>query len=180
MFSYYSSILKSLQVIQVRKDIWRSLVQALAQSWVSFGLRLVFLGPYRDTFRTFPRMDAMTVHTELSPWQELQFGDQMLWLLQTPQMSRTLEGFCGRPLESGWSALISQGATSDVGGVNHWPLSWVLSANDQGCGCAEMSAIRPFSSPWSSGQLACGWAFQLRATCTLAKHQVVEMIWFGT
>lgn len=65
--SYYSPILKSQQIIQVREDIWRSLVQALAQSRVIFGLRLVFLGLYPDTFRTLPRMDAVTVYTELSP-----------------------------------------------------------------------------------------------------------------
>lgn len=79
MFSYYSPILKNQQIDNSdQKGHLESLVQAFAQSRVSFGVRLAFLGPYPDTFRTFPRMDTVTAFTELSPCQELQVDKEML------------------------------------------------------------------------------------------------------
>lgn len=64
--SYYSPILKSQKIIQVRKYIGRSLVQALTQSGVSYRLRLGLLGLYPDRFGKLPRVETVTVYTEMS------------------------------------------------------------------------------------------------------------------
>lgn len=64
--SYYSPILNGQKIIAVRKDIVRSLVQALAQSRISCGLRLGFLGLYPGRFGKLPRMETATVYTEMS------------------------------------------------------------------------------------------------------------------
>lgn len=63
--SYYSPIPKSQTIIEVRKDIGRSLVQAFAQSRVSCGLRLGLLGIYPDRLGKLPRMETLTAYTEM-------------------------------------------------------------------------------------------------------------------
>lgn len=164
MVTYYSPILKNQQIIQDRKNIWRSLVQALVQSRVSFGLRLIFLGPYQDTNvhieniskagccdsaqRTVPM-------TGTSMWQTdaLTAPDSSWAVSLEPQPGRHLGKMCWREGDQSWSPRVLR-------------VMWAVSITSHSAGSSQLMTRDVAVQKWEQLDLLLSLKFKSISMCS--------------